>query len=591
MLKRNTVLLAALFVFIFNTVAFASAKTAKQLELAKNQFNEGDYDAARDNFIDVMMSGTPKESAEANIYINKIHNAVGNVQEPTFVDDAANAAKSAQAQAQTALQQQQQALEQQRQALLQQQQELEAQRQAIQQSAANAQANAQQTLTDAQLQAQQQALAAQQQANAQALAAQQSAAATAASAAAAAAAQQQAQEEAIQLSPRDVEYAYYASLDPNSYEAKAKRDQITASTVYDIKSIVVEELQKTKGVKIYFRNNDVDAIDMDSSVIFADSNNFSISGKKTLDLIYTLMILSPNPSFVVLPPGSYTDKVTLPGVKQAVSLSTYFIYKGVSPAKLSYNMGLYNQQPPAKFSNLDGLSIVFDYDAVPELEMSSSGEKLPLMSLGIIPSSMSIKEGTNTGLLFDYSVIQTANPISRWYLQIIQHSSDGGYYIVRQVEGAGPVYNQTYWNGRKNFFGELLPAGKYTVMLTAIDSNNQSKVLRRSVEITAAQTTTKKASSSTAKASALNYKAKRLWTRPGRRNFSASANAAANTPTQTTTPENNFPSEAPADPYGAGTYDPYGAGTTDPGAQQQQPGVTDPYGAGTYDPYYYEDEY
>ncbi|MGB2579070.1 hypothetical protein AAIR98_000989 [Elusimicrobium simillimum] len=175
-------------------------------------------------------------------------------------------------------------------------------------------------------------------------------------------------------------------------------------------------------------------------------------------------------------------------------------------------------------------------------------------------------------MLMDYSVIETKNPIARWQLQIIEHASDKKYYIIRQVEGTGPIYNQTFWNGRRNFFGEKLPVGSYTAILSATDSAGELKVLRRKMEITAGDTVTKTTTKTTA-ASKLNYKAKRLWTRPGRSNMAPVAAAQQPVETAQETPTTQYPYEQPQDEFGTGEP----SGTTDPY------GYTDDYGEYEYE--------
>ncbi|MCL2888102.1 MAG: hypothetical protein FWF35_02160 [Elusimicrobia bacterium] len=445
MLKRNFVLLMAAFLFIFSGSAslWADAKTDKQFALAKQQFDAGDLDNARDNFIDVMMNGTPDQMQEANQYMNKIHNKMGNITEPVFVPSDGTAVSSGTAAA----------------------------------SSYDGGPSYQGHILGGSDNA---------------------------------------------VSSTDVGGG--VSGGDSGTMTDAQKEAAAAFVVTSLRQSAIDALKGTKGVKIYFRNNDVDAIDIDPSVLFTAPSKFSANGRQILENIYTLMVLSPQPTFVILPPGSYTDNVKLDGVKNAVSMAAYLIYRGVSPAKLSYNMGLYNEAPPAKFSNLDGLSVVFDYDTPPLLNMPNSGEKLPLMSLAIAPTSQAMYADSEGGMLLDYSVIQTASPISDWTLQIIQQGADKKYYVIRQIEGSGPIYNQTFWNGRKNFYGDKLPAGVYTALLTATDTSGRTKSLRRKMTIVS-KTPVKTASAGT---SAASYKSGYLWTRPGRKNLSPDMQPADN---------------------------------------------------------------
>ena len=107
------------------------------------------------------------------------------------------------------------------------------------------------------------------------------------------------------------------------------------------------------------------------------------------------------------------------------------------------------------------------------------------------------------------------------------YSCNGKYYIVRQLSGQSPVYEQIFWNGKKNFFGATLPAGKYTLMLRAKDADGREKLVRRKVQIVSsakaekeelpakeakqAKTAQTTKTSKVAKQSTLDYKTPRLW--------------------------------------------------------------------------------
>jgi hypothetical protein len=127
-------------------------------------------------------------------------------------------------------------------------------------------------------------------------------------------------------------------------------------------------------------------------------------------------------------------------------------------------------------------------------------------------------------MVIDFSVVETSSPIENWKLQIIQHASDGKYYIIRQVSGSNAIYKQIFWNGKKQFFGANLPAGKYTVILRAKDKAGREKVVRRKVEILGEvkkeQTVVKEAKQAkqtkSSKQAVLDYTTPRLWTKPAK---------------------------------------------------------------------------
>ena len=250
-------------------------------------------------------------------------------------------------------------------------------------------------------------------------------------------------------------------------------------------------------------------------------------------------------------------------------------------------MGLYDQEPPAKFANLEGLSIVFDFEAQLPSAIAQANQisKRPLLSIAVVPVSNEIDPAKGEAFAIDFSVIETVNPVNNWIFQVVQHSKDGKYYVVRQLEGFAPVYHQIVWNGRKGIIGPELACGTYTLALTARDVMGGKRTIRRQIEVACtnqkpvAKVTTEKESTS------LNYKTARLWNKPARIMKSEPAAApevvdpfAAET--QATDAANAYAvqNSGVTDPYAA-----YGAQTTAPAG-----GVTNPYAApnaGVTNPY------
>lgn len=243
---------------------------------------------------------------------------------------------------------------------------------------------------------------------------------------------------------------------------------------------LVAKLNANDDVQVYMRAGHVDAIDLNSSAIF-QGREVSKNADDVLDDVYALMILENSPAYVILPEGSYTDDVSLFGVRQAVSLNSYLINKGISPSKMNLNMGLTTQDPPEKFSNLNGVSIVFDYEGKSRLKSKLQEKDLPpVLSLAVYPSK-EIVPSAGEVFVIDFSVMEASAPIKEWVLQIVSHAADNHYYIVKQLSGDGALNYQTFWNGHKRYFGNLLPLGKYTILLKAKDIEGREKMLRRQV--------------------------------------------------------------------------------------------------------------
>lgn len=307
---------------------------------------------------------------------------------------------------------------------------------------------------------------------------------------------------------------------------------------------LVAKLNADEDVQVYMRGGRVDAIDINSSALFLGKSIDKVSSP-ILDEVFALMVLENSPSYVILPEGSYTDDVTLHGVRQAVALNTYLINRGISPAKMVLNMGLTTQEPPEKFSNLAGISVVFDYEGKSRLKSKLQEKNLPpVLSLATYPFK-EIAPSAGEVFVIDFSVMQGSSPVKDWVLQIVSHAADNHYYVVKQLSGSGPLTYQTFWNGHKGYFGHLLPLGKYTIVLRAKDTAGRERVVKRQVvlkegisneediimktesevvkeeefkRIQAEKEAKKRAAEMKAKEleSKLDYSQKRLWTKPGK---------------------------------------------------------------------------
>ena len=337
-------------------------------------------------------------------------------------------------------------------------------------------------------------------------------------------------------------YSVYNDL--SSPEAVEARSVYTQQKVDHMRQSALDRIAATPGVHLYMRDGWPDAIDIDDGVIF-QGTNFRPEALPLLNDIYEVMALTQGAEYVILPAGSYTDDVTLSGIREAMALNSYFVKRGISQGKLYYNMGLVDKEAPAQFANLKGLSVVFDYDSKLPAAMPKNvdNETNPLLSMAIVPQCHAIDTSLGEAYGIDFSVLETENKIDNWVLQVVQHGRDGKYYIVRQLEGFGPIYHLILWNGRKGILGPELPCGKYTVVLTATDTQGNKQTLRRrlvvkcnssqSDNITAfcgvkePETSAQAIKVSTVtQTKSLNYKSSRLWTKP-RRTMGGTAAAKA----------------------------------------------------------------
>ena len=515
MIKMNKYLsatLVAAFMFLSlvgdNAPLFA-ATPEKQLEKGIALFDEGKNDEALEYFIDVLLTGNRKQVTEANKYVNMIHNRIGGIQNPVEVDVAfkegeikhlSDAATEAEAQAQKEMLLRQNASEQTiAGSALETLSPSVIEEEGVTVSSSSSSANAS---SDSLSVTQEEFYSSSQQA-----------------AAAEPIPYSQSSYASVQREAEQVEIVAQGGstyTDLTSPEALQARELYSQQKLESMKSDVIARIRNTKGVRIYFRNNLPDAIDIDGDVIF-QGYRFKPEAQPLLDDIYSLMALTQGASYIILPAGSYTDDVTLAGIRQAMALNSFFVHKGISSGKISYNMGLYDQEPPAKFANLEGLSIVFDFEAeLPSaIAQANQVSKRPLLSIAVVPVSNEIDPSKGEAFAIDFSVIETVNPVNNWIFQVVQHGKDGKYYVVRQLEGFAPVYHQILWNARKGIIGPEMDCGKYTLVLTVTDSTGEKKTIRRQINVKCGEQ--KLAVSEENICKNCNYKTPRLWTKPGRK--------------------------------------------------------------------------
>lgn len=566
----------------------SAATPARQLAKGISLYNENRDGEAMDYFLDVLVNGNKEEVAEANKYVELIHNRMGGIQTPVEVDinfkegevknldlTADSAVRAAQQQAEAAAAE-------------------AAAEAAAAKEAAEAAVLAKENDALAAVEAEQQALT--DRIEAQRLAAMQKGEAARQAAFQNAAdvndemmgegvvgvtlaedgldETAQADDEALQeqteeeleaarqnetLTSAANESSSSTFMDLTTPEAIEARDLYSKQKIESMTAAAIEKINAVKGVHLYMRDGKPDALDIDPEVLF-DRNKFKTSSLSLLDDVYDLLALTQGAAYIILPPGSYTDDVTLSGIRQAMALNSYLINRGISQGKLHYNMGLVDQEPPARFANLNGVAVVFDYEAkLPaNMEKNENNVKAPLLSMAVVPLCHAIDRSLGEAYAIDFSVLETVNPVDNWVLQVVQHGRDGNFYVVRQLEGFTSVYHQILWNGRKGIIGPELPCGKYTLVLTATDLKGEKQTLRRRVVVKCSaqkKTSDCKTNSCAAKSSddlcpKCNYKTSRLWVKPGRtmgapatevtRKDTSSSSAVSQTTTTTKTTVTNI---------------------------------------------------
>jgi outer membrane protein OmpA-like peptidoglycan-associated protein len=141
---------------------------------------------------------------------------------------------------------------------------------------------------------------------------------------------------------------------------------------------------------------------------------------------------------------------------------------------------------PKSLADFKGVVIVFQYDLPMTLSVESAvGDELgPPISLGVFPPQ--IRPSRNQGAIIEFSVSDPPAGLVSWKFQLLQPSKDGAELMpLQEVVGGGPVFHQIFWNGRQNYFGSPLPAGRYECVLTALDAKNRQRTLHKWIQVLA----------------------------------------------------------------------------------------------------------
>lgn len=252
-----------------------------------------------------------------------------------------------------------------------------------------------------------------------------------------------------------------------------------SSKILEMRRELLIEMDKISGIKIFMGEEFPRAISLDSNYFFAKGTVFRPNVSKALSTISGLIFTLGKANCLILPEGAFEDEVAkLMNIRRAVVLNTYFINRGISPSRMNVSLTGSDVKLPKELRNLSGIIILFDYNKSPVLkQVEDLHYKGPKISMGIYPTSISTIE--NSGAIIEFSIFETPMGQPTWKYQILQMQPDNTVLLLDEISGSEAVYHQSYWNGRKNFFGEAYAPGKYLFSLIASDINGKESVIRR----------------------------------------------------------------------------------------------------------------
>lgn len=264
-------------------------------------------------------------------------------------------------------------------------------------------------------------------------------------------------------------------------DAAAQKDRVNekiSSKIAQMRRDLLLELGRSSAVKIYMGENMPKAITLDPQYFFASDTSFRPGADKMLGLVSGLLFTLGKANCLILPEGTAEGDVKMKSIRRALSMNSYFESRGISKSRLEVNLTGADVRFPKELTNISGIIIIFDYDKAPRLtDTEDLQTKGPRVSLGIYPTAISVQK--NEGAIVEFSAFESPIGIPSWKFQVFEVEKDGSRIQLQEISGSGPQYNQSFWNGRKKFFGAPYPSGKYMFTVTGTDVEGRESSLSR----------------------------------------------------------------------------------------------------------------
>ena len=261
-------------------------------------------------------------------------------------------------------------------------------------------------------------------------------------------------------------------------DEKERVAEKVAAKITAMRRDLLLELGKTDAVKLYMADGVPKAITLDPNFFFNTEASFRPGSDKLLSALAGLVFTLGKANCLILPEGSAEGDVKIKSIRRAIALNSYLESRGISKARLEVNLTGSDVRFPKELTNISGVIILFDYDKQPRLQdLEDLKTKGPKVSLGIYPTAISVHE--NEGSIVEFAAFESPKGQPSWKFQVYEIQKDGSRLLLQEISGSGPQYNQSFWNGRKKFFGAPYPSGKYMFLVTAADMEGRETSLSR----------------------------------------------------------------------------------------------------------------
>ncbi|MBI5744590.1 MAG: OmpA family protein [Elusimicrobia bacterium] len=259
---------------------------------------------------------------------------------------------------------------------------------------------------------------------------------------------------------------------------KEKAAEKITSRIALMRRDLLLELGRGDAVRIYMGDNMPKAVTLDPNFFFSGETNFRPGSDKTLNALAALIFTMGKVNCLILPEGTAEGDVKIKSIRRAIALNSYFESRGVSRSRLDVNLTGADVKFPRELTNINGIVLVFDSEKAPRLKDSEDPQtKGPRVSLGVYPTAISVQN--DEGAIVEFAAFESPVSQPSWKFQVFQIQKDGTRLQLQEISGSGSQYNQSFWNGRKKFFGPSYPSGKYMFNVTATDVEGRQTSMTR----------------------------------------------------------------------------------------------------------------
>ncbi len=245
------------------------------------------------------------------------------------------------------------------------------------------------------------------------------------------------------------------------------------------------DLKAVEGVRVAMRENgDPEALGIPSPLLFQEGISFQRDAGRLLEPLTKLVFALGSTQVLILPEGTNRGDAKVLDMRRTMGISSALYQAGVAPPRVRVNLLNTQVDIPKSLTDFKGVIVVFQYAQPMTLSAESAvGDEVgPPISLGVFPPQ--IRPSRNQGAVIEFSVSDPPAGLVSWKFSLLQPSKEGSELApLQEVVGGGPVFHQIFWNGRQNYFGSPLPAGRYECVLTALDAKNRQRTLHKWIQV------------------------------------------------------------------------------------------------------------